>query len=127
MSRTYYKKPIKSDMDKIIEFHKVINSVIIENKDCREIFDSAIRFEYGKSLDEYSEKSINAIMVNNIRHNCSNYDELLKPMHRIHRSDNDYIQYKNSVLERIANNYSFLKDECNKQKRKLDMVSIEVG
>lgn len=125
MNRQYIK--IRTGIDKTSDLYRVIESTIIEYKDYREIFDNAVQFEYGKTLDEYSEKGINAIMVNNIRHNCSNYDKMLKPMHRIHRSENDYIQYKNSVLEKIANVYPFLKDECNRQKRKLDMVSIEVG
>lgn len=130
MNRKYIKYDnSKSNMDKTIDFYKIINSVVIENIDCREIFDNAVRYGYGKPLDEYSEKSINAIMVNDIRHNCSNYDQALKQVYRIHRSDNDYAQYKNSVLEKIANAYPFLRDECVKQKRKFDMIKIvtEVG
>ena len=119
-----YSKQIKSDMDKTIEFYKAVNSVTIINKNCREIFDNAVQFGYGQPLVEYSEKSINAIMVNDIRHNCSNYDEILKCIYKIRRSDNDYAQYKNSVLEKISSTYPFLKNECDKQKRKFDMVKI---
>lgn len=112
-------------MDKTIDLHKAINSTVIYyDKDYREIFDNAIQFAYGVPLGEYYEKSIDAIMVNDIRHNCSNYDQILKQVYRINRSDNDYVQYKNSVLEKIANVYPSLKDECNKQKRKCDMVKI---
>lgn len=112
------------NLKRIEHFYNAINSTVIEDRNCREIFDNAIQFGYGKPLDEYSEKSINAIMVNDIRHNCSNYDQVLKVIYRIHRSDNDYIQYKNSVLDKISNVYPFLKDECDKQKRKLDMVKV---
>ena len=117
----------KKNKDKSIEFHKVIDSITIEKRDYREVFDNAIQFEYGEPLDEYLEKNINAIMVNNIRHNCSNYDQMLKPMHKIRRSDNDYIQYKNSVLDKIATVYPSLEEACNKQKRKFDMVDILQG
>ena len=117
-------KVIKSNMDKTIDFYTAINSVTIYDKDYREIFDNAVKFGYGDPLEEYSEKSINAIMVNDIRHNCSNYDQVLKRIYKIRRSDNDYAQYKNSVLEKIANAYPGLKDECIKQKRKFDMVNI---
>lgn len=117
-------KVIKSNMDKTIDFYTAINSVIIYDKDYREIFDNAVQFGYGEPLEEYSEKSINAIMVNDIRHNCSNYDQVLKRIYKIRRSDNDYAQYKNSVLEKIANTYPGLRDECLKQKRKFDMVVI---
>ena len=121
------RKFIKNDIDKTACLYNAINSVIIDNRDCREIFDNAVQFGYGKSLNEYSEKSINAIMVNEIRHNESNYDEILKQVYRIHRSDNDYFQYKNSVLEKISSVYPFLKIECDKQKRLVNMVNIVQG
>lgn len=112
------------ELNKTINFYNIINSTNIENKDCRKIFDNSVQYAYGEVLDEYSEKSINAIMVNDIRHNCSNYDQNLKQIYRIHRSDSDYIQYKNSILNKISNAYPFLIDECNKQKRRCDMVKI---
>jgi lipopolysaccharide biosynthesis regulator YciM len=104
--------------------YNAINSVSIETVDCRKIFEDAVKYEYNKPLDEYTENNINAIMVNNIRHNHSNYDQVIKQIHRIHRSDNDYEQYKNSVLEKIAIVYPFLKNECQRQKRIFDMVKI---
>ena len=107
----------------LLIMHK-ININIDNGIDCREIFDNAIQFKYGGPLEEYSEKSINAIMVNDIRHNYSNYDQMLKSVYRVHRCDNDYIQYKNSVLDKISIAYPFLKDECIKQKHKNDMVKI---
>lgn len=129
MSHKYTKKRRKrekiSNMDKTISIHNLINSTVIFDKDYREIFDDAVKFAYGEPLDEYSEKSINAIMVNDIRHNCSNYEQNLKPMHRIHRTDKDYIQYKNSVLDKISKTYTSLEDECNRQKSKLDMVIVK--
>lgn len=125
MKRKYSKeKYVKSDIDKTIDLYNNINSVNIENKNCREIFDNAVQFAYGEPLLEYSERSIEAIMVNDIRHNYSNYDDNLKQVYKINRSDNDYYQYKNSVLEKISSNYPFLKNECDKQKRKFDMVKI---
>mgnify|MGYP003321335147 CR=1 FL=1 len=63
-------------------------------------------------------------MVNNIRHNYSNYDETTRLVNRINRSDNDYNQYKNCVLNKIADAYPFLKKECERQKRRFDMVKI---
>ena len=83
-----------------------------------------------EKIIEYYENDINAIMVNNIRHNYSNYDQVIKQVYKVNRSDNDYEQYKNSVLDKIANTYPFLKDECARQKRKFDMVKVintEVG
>lgn len=114
------------DINKTRKLYNAIDSTIIENRDYREIFDNAIEFRYDKPLYEYRENIIDSIIVNEIRHNCSNYDQILKQIHRIDRSGNynDYIQYKNSVLDKISKVYPFLKDECIKQKSKLDMVKI---
>ena len=111
-------------MIKTKNLYNAIDSVSIEIVDCRKLFEDAVKYEYNKPLDEYTENNINAIMVNNIRHNYSNYDQILKQVHRVHRTDNDYEQYKNSVLEKIAAAYPFLKNECQRQKRIFDMVKI---
>jgi hypothetical protein len=99
-----------------------INSTEIENADYREIFDNAVEFAYNNLTYEYTERDIHAIMVNNIRHNYSNYDEVLRGPYGIRRSECDYMQYKNCVLNKISDIYPPLKDECDRQKRKCDMV-----
>lgn len=124
MKHKYSNNHAKTDMNKTIDFYKAIDSVIIYNKDYRDIFDNAVQFEYNQSVNEYTEKDIHAIMVNNIRHKCSNYDQVLKQINKINRCNNDYAQYKNYVLNKIAENYPSLKDECDRQKRKFDMVKI---
>ena len=111
-------------MKKTKYLYDIIDSTMIYEKDYREVFDDAVQFAYGESVCEFYEKDIDAIMVNNIRHNCSNYDQNLKQVYKINRTDDDYKQYKNSVLHRIASTYPSLEDECNRQKRKLDMVEI---
>jgi hypothetical protein len=122
MNHKHFKN--KYTVDKTLQLHNIINSINIENVNYREIFDNAVQFAYGRPLEEYYEKNIEAIMVNDIRHNYSNYDDNLKRVYRIKRTDSDYEQYKNSVLEKISNTYPLLKDECNKQKRKCNMVKI---
>ena len=123
MSRKYIKKH-KHRTRKVRDFYNIVNSINILDSDCREIFDNAVNFEYGEPLSEYSEKAINAIMVNDIRHNYSNYEQNLKEVDRIHRSNKDYIQYKNAVLDKISNAYPGLKNECERQKRKCNMVKL---
>lgn len=121
----YKKKENKRDARKRTEcIHNAIKSTEILTADYREIFDNAVGYAYGEPLDEYSEKSIYAIMVNDIRHNYSNYDQILKSSYGVYRSEYDYIQYKNAVLNKIASVYPSLEAECNRQKRKLDMVKI---
>lgn len=117
------------DMLKRSEYmHSAINETTICNANYREIFDNAVKYAYDEQINEYHENSIYAIMVNNIRHSYSNYDDVLRGMHSIHRTEYEYIQYKNSVLDKIGYVYPVLKDECDRQKRKCDMVNIiEVG
>ena len=128
MNRKHINKRIKNmrnNRDKTKDLYDTINSTIIEeNVDYRKVFENAVQYAYGEPLDEYNEKSIDAIIVNDIRHNYSNYDQMLKKVYRINRTDRDYEQYKNSVLEKISNAYPALKDECEKQKRDFDMVKI---
>lgn len=104
--------------------YNAINSTEILVLDYREIFDDAVRYMYSEPINEYSERDINAIMVNSIRHNYSNYDQVLRGPYGINRSEYDYAQYKNCVLNKIAHVYPSLKDECDRQKRKCDMVKI---
>lgn len=107
--------------------YAAINSTEILVADYREILNNAVKFVYGNPVNEYYESDICAIMVNNIRHNYSNYDEILNGEHGIYRSRNDYIQYKNSILEKISNVYPYLKHECYKQKRECNMVKVCMG
>ena len=128
MNRKYIKHKKKEKDRNLIRrtecIHGAINSTEITIANFREIFDNAVQFAYNEPLEEYSEKSIDAIMVNDIRHNYSNYDQILKSPYGICRSECDYIQYKNAVLEKIAYTYPSLKDACDKQKRKCDMVKV---
>ena len=118
------KRKYINSMQKTNNFYKLIEDTVIDNMDYREIFDNTVQFVYGKPLEEYSEKSINAIMVNEIRHNYSNYESMLKKVYKLNRTNHDYIQYKNSVLDKISIMYPFLKSECDRQKYKLNMVKI---
>lgn len=111
-------------MNKIKNYYNLINSIEIENADYREIFDNAVKYVYHDPLNEYTENGINAIMVNNIRHNYSNYDQITRLIHRIHRCDYDYEQYKNCVLEKISNAYPLLEHECKRQKYQINMVKV---
>lgn len=115
----------KSDLDKSKELFGLIDSLHIDNIDYRTILDSAAYYGYGSRNDQYNEKDIIAIMVNNIRHDYSNYESGLKYINRIKRSKTDYAQYKNSILQKIADSYPALKYECEKQKHKVDMVIIK--
>lgn len=128
MNRKYIKRRNKEGNRNLIKrteyLYNAINSTEILVADYRDIFDDAVEFVHGDSVSEYFEKDIEAIMVNNIRHNYSNYDEILKGPHGIYRSEYDYIQYKNSVLEKISGVYPSLKGACDKQKRECDMVKI---
>lgn len=128
MNRKYIKRRNKECNRNLIKrtehLYSAIDSTEIITGDYRDIFDNAVEFVYGEPICEYFENDIDAIIVNHIRHNYSNYDEILKGSHGINRSEYDYAQYKNCVLNKIADIYPSLKDACDKQKRKCDMVKI---
>lgn len=58
---------------------------------------------------------LNRICVNYLRHNCAVYDETLDGLFRKVGKWNAYVVLKERILEAIANQYSWLKDECERQ------------
>lgn len=123
----YSRRKSVSYMVKTSELFGLMDSVIIDTDvDYREILDNAIAFKYGKSSNKYvyRERELGAIMVNQIRHCYTNYNSLVGKSSRIHRSNNDYGQFKNSVLDKISKSYPLLKDDCNRQKISNNMVKI---
>lgn len=111
-------------MIKTSELYGIMDSIIIDTKDYRDVLDNAIEFRFGKTKESYNENYLRAIMVNEIRHRCSNYNMLVRKVSRIHRSNNDYKQFKNSVLDKISKDYPLLKKDCNVQKIPNNMVKI---
>lgn len=114
-------------MVKTSELFGLMDSVTIDdNIDYRIILDTAIEFKYGKSNSkyEYGEKELGAIMVNQVRHCYTNYNSLVNKSGRIYRSNNDYRQFKNSVLDKISRSYPLLKDDCDRQKIPNNMVRV---
>lgn len=123
----YSKRKSVPYMVKTSELFGLMDSVIIDTDvDYREILDNAIAFKYGGYSNKYvyREKELGAIMVNQIRHCYTNYNSLVGKSSRIHRSNNDYGQFKNSVLDKISKSYPLLKDDCNRQKISNNMVKI---
>jgi len=108
------------------------NISINSNKDMRSILDGALRYSNRLSgeLVEYKESDLKRIMVNYIRHSESSYDNGLKSIHRACRhtdydiNELNYSMYKNATLTQIAQSYPYLQDECENQKRKVDMIKI---
>ena len=113
-------------MHKYFNLIEIINSIKIDNNnDLREIFDTALNYEFTESETpiEFKEDNIQRILVNSIRHSYSNYEAGLKNIHRL-KSEDDYFRYKNATLERIAREYSTLRDECERQKHTLNIATI---
>ena len=122
-------------MHKYFNLIEIINSIKIDNNnDLREIFDTALNYEFtdtalnyefteSETPIEFKEDNIQRILVNSIRHSYSNYEEGLKNVHRL-KSEDNYFRYKNATLERIAREYSTLRDECERQKHTLNIATI---
>ncbi len=95
-------------------------------KDQRNILDSALSYRYRRAETpiEFEERDLDRMMVNHIRHRCSNYNKQLRKLHRIDYTYNNpnYIFYKNNVLDRISKEYPYLSNECNNQKMRMPLV-----
>ena len=107
------------------KLNEIINSIEVQHIDnARVILDSAKKYvldnNKGSNLD--TERGIKAIMVNHIRHNCTNYDESIKEMNALldassrKEKHTSYLMLKNNVLTKIAEAYPYLADECRSQK-----------
>ena len=114
-----YKKKKAKNIDTIIAETHVDNNINI-----RDTYNNALQYEYNEMPIEISEKNLNRILVNNIRHDHSNYDINRKQL----RGDNKkyYTMYKNTVLNKISDHYPYLQKECDRQKRK-EIVMIKIN
>lgn len=97
----------------------------------RQIYDESVEYSSDKhignksgkaSINETRESTINRHLVNHIRHQYTNYTELLKHNGLYYADKNLYHNCKNLVLKEIANEYPFLESECNAQKHLVVMV-----
>lgn len=105
------------EKDKI--FNQSLTNLKIKEIPIRNIYEQAMRYKYRTTEQpiEVSEDSIKRIMVNHIRHKCTNYDYELSKMRRVKSNDQAYYYlYKNHVLQEIETRYSYLSDECEHQK-----------
>lgn len=107
------------------------STVEMEN-DSRKILDASLTYlnrpsEIGA---EYQERDLMHIMVNNIRHCHSSYENGLRSLHNANRyapvgmNESMYYRYKNAILNKIAEVYPFLSKQCNEQKRSIKMVKL---
>lgn len=98
-----------------------INS--IEN--IRDVYDSALKYNFrcNKAPLVMREQDIDRMMVNHIRHKYSSYENNLHKIDRMKMPNRTYYnRYKNKILNDISDKYPFLRQECNRQKHKVNMV-----
>ena len=99
--------------------NKNINTILNEiqvDKDIniREAYDDAIKYEMHEVPIEIREDKAYRLLVNNMRHEHTNYDKNLKNVYHI-KNNLYYPLYKNQVLNKISSEYPYLADACNKQ------------
>jgi len=114
------------------KINEIIDSIEVQHIDnARVILDNAKKYvtEKHKAPVNPTEQSLKAIMVNHIRHTCTNYDESIKEMNALLDASNhkekrlSYYMLKNNVLTKIAEAYPYLADECKSQKHTVDLLS----
>lgn len=129
------KRNYSNQQSLINQRHSMINSLDVEdNINIRGVLNDALSYAKTVSEDglEFQERDIKHLLINNIRHEKSNYDDGLRKIHKIarkldHRSRNSssYYLYKNATLDRISKAYPFLEKECKEQKHRMNMVKIK--
>jgi hypothetical protein len=124
------KRPKLTEQEKFKALYNVIDDIAVcDDIDTREVFENAVIHSYGDlnyTDNEYRNKEVCAIMVNNIRHTCTNYENTLKNVYKIGIRCG-YQRYKNAVLENISSYYPYLSEECDRQKYKINMVNRADG
>lgn len=71
------------------------------------------------SPEDAGEATIQRWMVNYIRHNLTKYDRILDSNFRKVGKFEVYPEIKVAVMDRIAEAYPYLKDECERQKKRM--------
>ena len=131
MSRRYKKRNNKNTDTLYRDVIGIMNDVYIFKNDPRFIFEEALSYGNLKSEEGqvFKERDIKHAMVNQIRHEESNYDSYLSDINHISRSIKDfntsYYRFKNATLTKIAETYPFLEKQCQQQKRKVNMIRIK--
>lgn len=109
-------------------FEQIKKQLQIQKPDnYRDILDISYKHNYpNKTPLESKQKDIENMMVNAIRHKFSNYMTCIHKIDHIYLypNINNYAIFKNYTLECIAQEYPFLQEACNQQKRTIKMVKI---
>ena len=122
MKRSEINKALKSCGKLLNELLEILYQKASEGLDIRIIYDGC---DLLNSKDGIKEHTMHRILVNNIRHDHTNYDKGLRKIKRqygVYYDESVYTQYKNAVLNKIAMNYPFLAEECARQKGELCMI-----
>lgn len=105
-----------NNSDKVSEI--LDNIKVYKDINIREIYDEAVLHYVDEQPIEIKEYNMYRVLVNNIRHSHTNYEDNLKDVYKAGSNNKYYPMYKNQVLKEISNQYPYLKEECDKQKRR---------
>ena len=109
-------KKIQQISVRIIDYGKLMQDTVQSKQDWYE-YQAEMRESYDyrdASSADYATQQRWA--VNYIRHELTEYDSNLYDMSGKVGCYKEYSRYKNAVLDKIAEFYPFLKDECDRQK-----------
>lgn len=134
---TRKEKMLKKEYDKVIDEFAPARRYLIEGNtyvceprpDEREVFDNALRYARPNQVGnlEFQESDVKHIMVNQLRHEYTNYEFNLKQMYQHFPGicqEQVHAMLKNATLHEISQAYPYLADTCRKQKIQVDLVKI---
>ena len=115
------------EVEKESYFNQCLSEFQLQSIPIRNIYDEAVAYlnttHPNTNKQEVFEDRIKRLMVNQIRHNYTNYDEELRKLKRVKREDQTYYYlYKNYTLKKIQEQYQYLEDACKRQKTNLTMA-----
>lgn len=101
---------------------EVLERIVVDRISLSELRELALEYQQcwydSRCFGEYcaDEKTVRRWMVNYIRHNMTHYDDCLMNWKGRIGIGTMYISLRNQVLDKIAEVYPELKDECKKQR-----------
>jgi len=112
----------------IKETYDIFDSCIVDTGLSEEqVYQDAMKYT-GKQYKSSCSLNAKRAMVNELRHNHTNYDNNLKRINYLAKMSGEqeflYRRYRNSCLTKIAKEYSFLSDECARQKKCAEMCTM---
>lgn len=122
---------LEYDEDRLHDKRRLlVDSIEVYSAKKKHVKRSALEYAAEQGKRPKKNKQIKQVMVCNIRHEYSNYEEILRNYKSLCQDEPQkdkrlvYHMIKNSTLEQIAQEYPYLKRQCKMQKIDAPMIKV---